>query len=155
MHWDGFITALATSITGMVAVMLYLLNKPRVKIISAIPIQWWYIYHNSLPHNGDITGAGMTIKLQLRNEGGTHSFCLAIFESREHIIFTGEVFELAGHGGFFDDIVSLYWSKNEMLPQPQPLKGILKIEPWGNRTFLIGRKTLTAKLTIPYGGNKQ
>jgi len=93
----------------------------------------------------------MTIKLQIINDGGTYSYCQVTFTANGQVIFTGQTFEIAGHGGLFDGIISLEWTRdNKEPPKPQLLEGILKIEPWGNRTFLIGRKVLETEMVIPY-----
>ncbi len=145
--WDIFVTAIATSITAAVAIMLYLLNKPRVKLISVEPIHWFYIYEGGTKK----TGAGITTTLKVKNNGGVDTFCEAKFETKNHEVFIAKEFEVGKNGAVFEGYVALYTPKGGNLPnQEEPLEGILSLTPWGNRTFLIGRKTIKTTMTVPY-----
>jgi hypothetical protein len=151
MQWDGIITAIATSLTAGVAIMLYLLNKPKVELLEVSPIQWWYLYDNQLPRDSKKSGATMTIRIKLKNNGGTNSAINVIFKNSDSKLFTmdGDL-ELAGKGHSFSNIIQLYLTEDNVDLGKMPLNGTLIIQPWGNRTFFIGRKTINKKVTIPY-----
>jgi len=142
MYWDA-IAAIATSLTVVLGMMLYLLNKPKIKLISASPIHWFYHYFKD-----EITGAALTITLKLKNEGGENSSVETKFISGERI-FEADSFELAGKGKTFYGTISFILKEGSLPLKNEPLAGRLILEPWGNRTFLIGNKFINKELVFP------
>lgn len=152
MHicWEA-ITAIATSLTVLAAItggtlMMYLLTKPRVTMLSASPIGWFYRYED-----GNIVGTGITVKVKLKNRGSERTSIEGLFIDQQGRVFaSSEPLLLEGHGVVLDTIMLLYLRKELGLPEPgENLCGVLKLEAWGNRRLLFfGHKYLTVKLSV-------
>lgn len=147
MSFLAWVTALATSVSALVVLMLYLLNKPRVILLSAEPIHWFYTYTEGVK----LTGTRATVRLRLKNAGGTDSTIEASFSCQSGV-FRANALQIGGKGAMIDTILVLV-ADGVTPAKGENLKGVLRLEPWGNRTFLIGKKSLSVELSIPYDLN--
>jgi hypothetical protein len=151
MSWEG-ITAIATSATVFVGlgvpVMIWLLTKPKVHLLNVQPIGWFFYYKGGK----DIDGVRFTVQLKLINTGSEKTIINGIFikdNLREFQL--DEPFELDGHGKAIDTTASFShpYTPDVNVRGGDKIHGILKLQPWGNRRLMVGRKSITAQITIP------
>jgi hypothetical protein len=152
MCWQA-ITAVATSLTVLAilggAIMMHLLSKPKVNVVEISPIGWFNIFKEGK----EVTGARITIKLRLENNGGESTSIKASFILGDGRIFdTIEDVLLHGHGTNLSTVICLELLKGKgLIPvSGKDLKGDLILKPWGNRRLGVGKKEIRIRdVVIP------
>jgi hypothetical protein len=153
IKWEA-VTAIATSGTVIavlgVEMIKALLEKPKVKLLSAMPLGWFDSYELKQGKRL-LNGTQLVIKLKLKNEGSETTSIDGEFISEDGKTFVIEnSFELNGHGNTNEEIISLHLPEIGYFEKGKSLRGELRLRPWHNRRFFIfGKQWLTIKLEIP------
>jgi len=126
--------------------MIWLYTKPKVKLLEATPIGWFYLYKNGT----EVIGTRITIDAKLLNDGAESSHLLsALFESGGMLFRSNESLFLKGRGMITDSYIMLDLPINSGKPERgKVLHGTLKLKPWGNKRLCCGQKYLTKDLEV-------
>ena len=158
IKWEG-VTAIATSATVLAVLgaemIKMLLEKPKVELLGAKAIGWSLSSESVFTLDGQIVpkpnGAQITFQLKVKNNGSEHTVIDGDFITTDGKIFTGEdIFELEGHGKTKEDFMTLHLPLEMRVPETgKSLHGVLRLKPWHNRRFFIGKKWLNIELDVP------
>ena len=158
IKWEG-VTAIATSATVLAVLgaemIKMLLDKPKVELLKATPIGWFHTYEWLNTPDGKretrLSGAGMTVGIKVKNSGSENTTIDGEFTTSDGKVFSGEnIFELEGHGKTGEGIIALHITPELGVPETgKNLHGILRLKPWHNRRFFLGKKWLVIELDVP------
>jgi len=161
MGWQvvGAIASILTVLAVLAGggVMLWLLNKPKIHLLSPQPTgEWYYIYKEG----EKLIGAEIIISMRLENNGKEATTISGTFEinirGKQHTFCSNEKIRLEGEGTIIETNMWLRATfQGDYLQEGDCLHGLLKLEPWGNRRLIFGKKYLTVKLNIPENQSKR
>ena len=131
--------------------MLWLLNKPKVYLLSMGEAEWYFTHKDEVIDKSEIA-----LKVRLQNKGFEGTSISAVFEAKlpnqeRGIFHSVNNFEMSGQGKIQEPTMILDLPIVEGQPvKGNTLSGKLKLEALGNRRLLLGKKYLIKSLDIPY-----
>jgi len=159
MCWQG-ITAIFTGLTVLAVlagggVMLWLLLKPRVRIVSPLPQGIWYYDYEK---GNKKAGARIVLSVGFRNDGSDATTIDIFFETTikgEPVVFTtAKEIRVMGKGTKKRADIVLRAIEGRNLKEDEILRGVLRCKPWHNRRMRIGKEYIDINLAIPQGSGE-